>query len=140
MHGRCDWRMNEVVRCTSVIKERMDASKDHLDQWVVLVSFPKEDCLGVFSDRSFLHPLISVHVRSIMAQNSAVELNQVVGSHLLSLLEGIDAINFIEAVNDSKQFWCIAKSLDQHFIKLISTFQGQNRILLPRAFFESYMG
>ena len=96
--------------------------------------------MGMFSDKSFLHPLITIHVRSIMAGKSAVELNQLVGTHLLSLLEGIDAINFIEAVNDSKQFWCIAKSLDQHFMKLISKFQGQQRILLPGAFFESYTG
>ena len=75
-----------------------------------------------------------------MAQNRTVELNQVIGSHLLSFLEGIDATNFIEAVNDSRQFWCIAKTLDQHFIKLISTFEGRQRILLPRAVFGSYIG
>jgi hypothetical protein len=94
----------------------------------------------MFSDRAFLHPLISIHVQSMMAQNRAVELNQVVGSHLLSFLEEVDATNFIEAVNNSRQFWCIAKSLDQHFIKLINTFLGQQRILLPRALFESYTG
>ena len=148
MHGKLEERercmtdefrewAQKVVRCISVEKERM---MHYLLltgagwRWSVL----KKDCLVMFSDRALLRPLKPIHVRSIMTQNRTVELNQVVGVHLLSFLEGIDATNFIEAVNDSRQFWCIAKTLDQHFIKLISTFQGQQRILLPRAIFGSY--
>jgi hypothetical protein len=44
-----------------------------------------------------------------------IELNQLVGYHLLTFIDGADATNFIEAVNDSKQFWSIAKTLDHHF-------------------------
>jgi hypothetical protein len=73
-----------------------------------------------------------------MSKDTVVELNQVVGCHLLTFLDGLDAANFIEAVNDSKQFWSIAKTLDHHFIELIKTFCGHQRIILPRALFESY--
>ncbi|CAF4155784.1 unnamed protein product [Rotaria magnacalcarata] len=69
-----------------------------------------------------------------------VELNEVVGCHLLKFLNGIDATNFIEAVDSTKQFGSIAKTLDHHFIRLISLFCDYQRILLPRASFECFMG
>jgi hypothetical protein len=55
-----------------------------------------------------------------------------VGCHLLKFLDGIDAtINFLEAVNDSRQFWSIAKTSDYHFIEMVKGFCGHQRILLP---------
>ena len=73
-----------------------------------------------------------------MTERTVVELNQDVGCHLLKFLEGIDATNFIEAVNDSPQFWSIAKTSDYHFIEMIKGFCGHQRILLPRALFENF--
>ncbi|CAF4890471.1 unnamed protein product [Rotaria socialis] len=75
-----------------------------------------------------------------MSKNTVVELNEVVGCHLLKFLNGIDATNFIEAVDSTKQFGSIAKTLDHHFIRLISLFCDYQRILLPRASFECFMG
>ena len=75
-----------------------------------------------------------------MSKNTVVRLNAVVGCHLLKFLDGIDATNFIEAVDNSKQFGSIAKTFDYHFIKLISVFYSYPRILLPRALFECFTG
>jgi len=74
-----------------------------------------------------------------MSKNTVVQLNGVVGCHLLKFLDGIDATNFIEAVDNSEQFGSIAKTFDYHFIRLISVFCDYRRILLPRALFESFM-
>jgi hypothetical protein len=71
-------------------------------------------------------------------ENTVVELNQDVGCYLLRFIDGIDAANFIEAVNDSRQFCSIAKTLDHHFIEMIKVFYGHQRILLPRALFEDF--
>jgi hypothetical protein len=73
-----------------------------------------------------------------MRKTTMVELNRDIGCHLLTFIDGIDVINFIEAVNDSEQFHSIAKTLDHHFIHLISTFRNHQRILLPRALFECF--
>ena len=67
-----------------------------------------------------------------------VELNQDIGCYLLKFIDGIDAVNLIEAVNDSRQFLSIAKTLDYHFIQIIKTFCGHPRILIPRALFEDF--
>jgi len=74
----------------------------------------------------------------ILTENTVVELNQDVGCYLLRFIDGIDAINFIEAVNDSRQFRSIAKTSDYHFIQMIKVFCGHSRILLPRAPFEDF--
>ncbi|CAM4962682.1 unnamed protein product [Rotaria socialis] len=73
-----------------------------------------------------------------MTKNKVVELNQDVGCYLLRFIDGIDAINFIEAVNDSRQFRSIAKTSDYHFIQMIKVFCGHSRILLPCAPFEDF--
>jgi len=73
-----------------------------------------------------------------MTENRVVELNQDVGCHLLTFLDGIDATNFIEAVNNSQQFGSIAKTSDHAFIELIKVFCGYQRILLPRPLFEDF--
>lgn len=75
-----------------------------------------------------------------MSKNTAVKLNEVVGCHLLKFLNGIDAANFVEAADGSEQFGSIAKTLDHHFIRLFSVFYDYQRILLPRALFECFMG
>jgi hypothetical protein len=73
-----------------------------------------------------------------MTENTVVELNQDVGCYLLRFIDGIDAVNFIEAVNDSRQFSSIAKTTDHHFIEMIKVFCDHQRILLPRALFEDF--
>ncbi|CAF4124322.1 unnamed protein product [Adineta steineri] len=73
-----------------------------------------------------------------MTEYTAVELNQDVGCYLLKFINGLDATNFIEAVNDSRQFWSIAKTSDHHFIEMIKKFCGHQRIRLPRALFEDF--
>ena len=75
-----------------------------------------------------------------MSKNIVVELNEVVGCHLLKFLDGIDVTNFIEAVDGSRQFGSIGKKLDGKFVRLISLFCDYQRILLPRAIFESFTG
>ena len=77
-------------------------------------------------------------VVDVMSKNAIVELNQDVGCHLLTFLDGIDATNFIEAVSNSKQFGSIVKTSDYHFIELIKVFCGHQRILLSRALFERF--
>lgn len=72
-----------------------------------------------------------------MTKNVVVQLNQLVGCHLLTFLDGIDAINFIEVVNDSEQFRSIAKTSDHHFIESMKVFRGQQKIILPHAQFGS---
>lgn len=72
-----------------------------------------------------------------MTENTIVELNQLIGCHILSFLDEIDATNFIEAVNESTQFRSIAKTSDYHFIELIKIFCGHQRIILPRTMFEN---
>lgn len=71
-----------------------------------------------------------------MTENMLVKLNHVVGCHLLTFLDGIDAINFIEAVNDSEQFLLIAKTVDYHFIEAITNFCRRQPISLSVAPFE----
>ena len=41
-------------------------------------------------------------------------------------------------MNDSRQFWSVAKTSDHHFIEIIKTFSGRARILLPRYLFEVF--
>lgn len=65
-----------------------------------------------------------------MTDHTVVELNRDIGYYLLMFLDGIDATNFIEAVNNSQQFWSIAKTSDYHFIELIKSFCGHPRIPL----------
>jgi len=60
---------------------------------------------------------------------TVVALNQVFEYHLLTFLEGIDAVNFIEALNGSKQFLLIAKTIDHHFIEIIKIFDDHQRII-----------
>jgi len=65
-------------------------------------------------------------------------LSQLIGRQLLNFLDGIDAINFIEAVNNSEQFWSLADTSDYTFLKSINMFCGKNRINLCPTFFEYY--
>lgn len=73
-----------------------------------------------------------------MTENEIVELNQDTGCYLLKFIDGIDAVNFIEAVNDSRQFWSIAKTSDHHFIEMIKIFCGRPRIVLSHTLFEDF--
>jgi hypothetical protein len=51
--------------------------------------------------------------------NTHVELNPDVGHHLLNFLHGQDAIAFLEAGNDSAQFYNIATTFDNYFVEYI---------------------
>ena len=95
-------------------------------------------CFQMFLDISITLTVISVNYLLIMTEKMVVELNQVIGYYLLRFIDGMDAINFIEAVNDSQQFWSIAKTSDHHFIEMIKMFCGHQRIRLPRALFEDF--
>lgn len=95
--------------------------------------------MQTFSDKSYIEALISIKCSLIMSKSASIELNEVVGCHLLKFLDGIDVINFIEAVDGSEQFGSIAKTFDYHFITLISVFRSYQRILLPRTLFEYFM-
>jgi hypothetical protein len=70
--------------------------------------------------------------------NTIVELNQDIGCYLLKFIDGADAINFIEAVNDRRPFWSIAKTSDHYFIEVIKALCDYPRITLPRALFEDF--
>ena len=70
--------------------------------------------------------------------NTIVELNQDVGYCILTFLDGLDAISFTEAVENSEQFCSIAKILDRHFIKLMEAFRGHQRVLLLPSAIPSY--
>lgn len=72
--------------------------------------------------------------------NDVVELNRDIGYHLMNYLEGIDAANFLEAVNNSSQFRSIATTSDHVFQKLIGRiFRSRQRVILPRRAFECYL-
>lgn len=69
---------------------------------------------------------------------NVVELNHDVGRYLLKFLDGIDAVNFIDSVNESRQFWSIAKTSDHHFIHVVRLWHTHKKILLPRALFQGF--
>jgi hypothetical protein len=73
-----------------------------------------------------------------MMENIVVSLNQDIGRHLLTFLDGTNATNFVEAVNSSEPFRSIAETSDHSFYKLAKTFCGHGRISLCRTFFERY--
>ena len=71
-------------------------------------------------------------------ENTVVELKHDIGCYLLRFLEGIDATNFIEAVNNTRQFSSIAKTSDYHFMQIIKMFSDHPRVLLPRELVEDF--
>ena len=73
-----------------------------------------------------------------MSKEPIVPLNQVIGHHLLSFLEGIDAVNFLAAVDDSEQFGSTAQTSDYAFLQSIKVFRGHGKLFLCRALFEIY--
>jgi hypothetical protein len=74
-----------------------------------------------------------------MTEDACVPLNQVIGRHILTFLYGTDATNFVEAVNDSEQFWSIGQTSDYNFFELIKMFRGHARICLPHTLFGCYL-
>ena len=72
--------------------------------------------------------------------NKIVQLNRDVGCHLVNFLEGIDAANFLEAVNNSEQFNSIATTSDLVFRQLMNEiFRHSQRVELPRTLYECYL-
>jgi hypothetical protein len=72
-------------------------------------------------------------------EDQFVELNPVIGFYLLNFLDGTDASNFLEVVNETSQFWGIAPTSDRFFLKLTKTFCGRQRILVPKELYEYYL-
>jgi len=74
------------------------------------------------------------------SENKIVRLHPDIGYYLLNFLDGIDACNFIEVVNDDNQFSSIATATDCNFRNLIQQifYYGQ-KILLPKETFENYL-
>lgn len=69
-----------------------------------------------------------------------VQLNPDVGLRLLNFLEGTDASNFLETVNNSDQFYSIATTFDKVFRRLMNeTFRHGRRVPLPRMSYEHHM-
>jgi hypothetical protein len=73
-----------------------------------------------------------------MPTNKIIQYGEIVRYHLLRFLDGVDAINFIEAIDSSEQFGSVAKVFDHHFITLISTFCNYQRIRLPDIVWDYY--
>ena len=71
--------------------------------------------------------------------NKVVQLNQDIGYYLLNFLDGVDACNFLEVVNQSSQFRSIATTSDHTFRALITMFWGHHRILLSRETYGKYL-
>jgi hypothetical protein len=74
-----------------------------------------------------------------MPKNTSIQCDEVVGCRLLKFLNGLDVLNFIEAVDSSEQFGSIAKAFDHHFVTLISTFCNYQRIMLPHTLWQCFM-
>ncbi len=56
----------------------------------------------------------------IMIGNAVIPLPEVIGCHLLTYLYGTDAINFVEAINNTDQFGSIAQTSDHHALALMA--------------------
>ncbi|CAF4615041.1 unnamed protein product, partial [Rotaria magnacalcarata] len=67
------------------------------------------------------------------------ELNPDIGLHLVNFLNGIDASNFLEVVNNCSQFLSIATASDRLFIEIMKKFDGRTRILLPAEIYGNYL-
>ena len=75
-----------------------------------------------------------------MSENIVVKLNEFIGRHLLKFLDGVNAANFIEPVDCNEQFGPTTETSDHSFIQSISRFFDCQRILLPHALFQDFMG
>ena len=72
--------------------------------------------------------------------NKIVQLNPDIGCHLVNFLEGIDATNFLETVNNNDQFNSIATTSDLVFRRLLNEILRQSqRVDLPRTLYECYL-
>lgn len=70
--------------------------------------------------------------------NGVVELNQDIGYYLLKFIDGLDTVNFIEAVDYNHQPWSIATTSDHYFIEKIKVFCEHETILPSHALFEDF--
>lgn len=68
-----------------------------------------------------------------------IRLNQVIGSDLLNFLDGIDASNFLQVVNDDDQFFSIAPTADQIFRQLFYMLPDFEKIFVPKKMYEHYL-
>jgi hypothetical protein len=73
-----------------------------------------------------------------MSLNLVMPLNYVTTNRLLTFLDGVDAVNFIEAMNISEALCSLAPTLDHAFREAVKRFCGHRRIPICRAFFARY--
>ena len=72
-------------------------------------------------------------------QINVLQLNSVIGIHLLRFLKGIDASNFLEVVNDRDRFVAVASRSDQLFLTITKKFHGLQKRLLAPEVYEQYL-
>ncbi|CAF1071091.1 unnamed protein product [Adineta ricciae] len=69
-----------------------------------------------------------------------MSLNHVTANRLLTFINGVDVINFIEAMNISKVLCSLAPTSDRAFRESIKRLSGHKRILIDRTNFNRYEG
>lgn len=67
------------------------------------------------------------------------ELNIDIGFHLLKFLYGTDMSNFLEVVNNCRQFLSIATASDRMFVEIMKKNHGEGRILIAPEMYQSYL-
>jgi len=72
-------------------------------------------------------------------ENKTIQLNQVVGYHLLNFLDGIDVSNFLQVTNNDDQFLSIAPTTDDVFRQLFYTFPEFKQIFVPVERYQDYL-
>lgn len=89
---------------------------------------------------------ISSHRKHIMSDTAAITsnetiitLNQDIGYLLLEHLDGLDAINFMEAVDGSQQFHEISLTKDGIFHKLFTKFNDEKKIKISIPYLDFYL-
>ena len=73
-----------------------------------------------------------------MINNSVMPLNYVTANNILTFLDGVDAANFIEATNISRELSSLALTSDNVFRQWMKKFCGHKRIRIHRSFFARY--
>ena len=72
-------------------------------------------------------------------EKKIVKLNPDIGYHLLAFLNGTDVCNFVEVASKDDQFWSIPITSDQVFYNLMKMLGNDQRLLLDREMYESYL-
>ena len=73
-----------------------------------------------------------------MSNNSVIPFNHLTINHLLTFLDQLDAINFIEAININEELSSLVTSSDYAFRYSIESFCGHKRIRICPRYFDIY--